>query len=224
MTWTFRPQRRVIAGVPGTATIDELSREVSVYAASPEFVRRHCGPLANRILDAVPAWYFETTAANGLLPNIDVRVHRLNVGEYPAVPGWHCDGALRETYFSQPDLERTPCRDHIITTISSYVGGVSNTEFVDEPITVDLSGDPHKEFSLWRTVHRQVPAAARTWEMTDGCLTAFDVNTLHRAQPAKMRGWRLFFRLSGWHRDYLGEGGKIADQQQVYILSEECGW
>lgn len=224
MNRVFTPDFRRVGSVPGVADIKELSQETSVYAASPEFVRKNCGPIAIGILDAVPTEYIQRCHDLGMRPNIDVRIHRLNIGELPAVPGWHCDGAFRETYFSQPDIDRVPTRDHIIATVSSSKDGVSNTQFIDQPINVSLPGDPHHDFSLWREVHKQVPQDAKTYSATDGLLHQFSVNTLHRCTPAKTRGWRLFFRISMWHNDYLGHQGKIATQQQVYILHESNGW
>lgn len=222
--WTFVPNLVTLNKFNGFAAIEDLSNEVSVYAASPKFVLKNCGPIAKRILNSIPNEYYERIAKAGLLPNIDVRVHRLNKGEFPAVPGWHCDGARRETYFGQPDLERTPCADHIIATVSSLENGVSNTQFLTEPVTVTIPGNPHKDFVLWKEVHKQIKKSVKTKTMLDGEIVAFDTNTLHRAMPAHERGWRLFFRMSGWHNNYLGEEGKISTQQQVYVVSEGSGW
>lgn len=225
----FTPAVREIAEFDGHATIHQLSAECEViggvgfYAASPDFVRSRCGPLTRRVLDAVPATYYARAKGLGMLPNIDVRIHRLNPGEYPAVPGWHCDGSLRETYFAQPDLDRTPVRDTVIATISTDIDGVSLPEFAAEPLDVDLPHSPHEDASLWATVDRAVPSTLATTQARDGVLYSFDESTLHRCQPARVRGWRLFFRMSLWHADYLGDQGKIAVGQQVYV-PHGLGW
>ena len=206
-----------------------------MFSATPEFVRRHGGPIAQRILDAVPGWYFDEARRLGLYPNCDIRIHRLYPTDFPAYPGWHCDGEFRETYFSQPDLARIPVSWHLTATASSHAEGVSNTQFLDTPIetTVNIpDGDalPTQTIAgshtLWGQVHRQVEDLGeyRTWDSRDGELVLFDARTLHRAMPALRRGWRLFFRMSMWHKKNLGEGGKLSKQEQVYKILEGAGW
>ncbi len=85
------------------------------------------------LLDLVPDWYYEKAEQLKLYPNCDVRIHRLYPGDFPAYPGWHCDGEYRETYFSQPDLDRINVHYHITATASSHSCGVSNTQFLNEP-------------------------------------------------------------------------------------------
>lgn len=219
----FEPTVDILAQFPGIATIEELDAETSVFAASPNFVRKNCGPIANRILDAVPDEYLERCHALAMLPNIDIRVHRLNVGESPAVPGWHCDGALRETYFSSPDIERIKVRDTVLATVSTDPSGVSNFDIVTEPFDMEVKGDKN-DFGVWKQVHDYVEHQKVPYEKSqDGRLYQISVQTVHRCCPALVRGWRLFFRMSMWHNDYLGDQGKIARQQQVYIKSE-FGW
>jgi hypothetical protein len=217
----FKPDVRILGSFVPTATLDELDAEQSVYAASPEFVRANCGPIANSILDAVPDSYLQRCRSLGMLPNIDVRVHRLNRGEYPAVPGWHCDGHLRETYFGAPQTDRIPIRDTILATVSSHVDGVSNFEMLDESVEMEITPG---QSDLWAQVHSFVESGGyRRLKSMDGLLYQMGIDTIHRCTPALRRGWRLLFRMSMWHNDYLGDGGKVARQQQVYIKSE-LGW
>lgn len=218
---TFTPQVDVLGRLKGHFSIEELSGEKSCYAASPAFVRRNCGPIAVRILDAVPKEYFTKCEALGMLPNIDVRLHRLNQGEYPAVPGWHCDGALRETYFGAPQVDAVQVRDTVLSTVSSDLKGVSNFEYLDASLTMPAPADGWS----WSEVHKRIIQLQPATRMSeDGVLYRIGADSLHRVSPARVRGWRLFFRMSMWHRDYLGDGGKLADQQQVYILSDDNGW
>lgn len=217
MNKTFTPAVKLLNQFDGTATIAELDAETSVFAASPEFVQKNCGPIANRILDAVPQAYYDA-APEGMLPNIDIRVHRLNIGEYPAVPGWHCDGQLRETYFAAPKLDAVSIRDTVLSCVST--GMVSNFEIADEPFTCDTGEDDF----CWSHVNQQIEQSnMRSFVSQDGQLYQMTIDTLHRCIPARVRGWRLFFRMSMWHNDYLGDGGKIARQQQVYITHAR-GW
>jgi len=220
---SFTPEFEVLASLDGLASIEELSNEISVYAASPFFVRVNCGPLARRFLDAVPNSYYDKCRGLGMLPNIDIRVHRLNIGEYPAVPGWHCDGLRRETYFSQPAMDRATIRDTVFGFISS-APEVSRTEIITQNLYVAGPSNGGDEFGFWREVSSQVPRDVTRTEVQEGQFVSIGAKTLHRATPAKVRGWRLFFRMSMWHNAYLGDGGKVANQQQVYVVSEHSGW
>lgn len=229
----FEPRIEPVGHVNGAATIEALSNETSVYAASPAFVRQHCGPIANTILDAVDDAWFARCEHHDMLPNIDVRVHRLNIGEYPAVPGWHCDGVLRETFHGQPDINRIRIRDTIIATVASDPNGVSTTEWVDEPVTLtlpgftDATGSGDTGYRLWRGAHQQLEQLdpqPRRQHLQPGKIICMGERTLHRATPATTRGWRLFFRMSMWHNPYLDEHGKVARQQHVYVVNEAAGW
>ncbi len=139
----FAPNFEKVASFQPVRSIAEIEGEIGVYSATPDFIRRHCGPIANEILDAVPASYFEKCAKLGLFPNCDIRIHRLYPGDFPAYPGWHCDGEFRETYFSQPDLNRIPVSYHLIGMVSSHDGGVSNTQFLDAPFSIDIDLPEH---------------------------------------------------------------------------------
>lgn len=214
----YKPEITVLGAVPGWSPIQELEKEVSVYAASPQFVAKHCGNIAVGIMRAVgPDWY-EECADLGMLPNIDVRVHRLNEGEYPAVPGWHCDGCLRETYFAAPDMENIPVRRTVLCTVSSGdQNGISNFEVL--PIPVESKAES------WGDLDKEVTEGYDGYvtNSVDGTIYEIGETTIHRCTPATTRGWRLFFRMSMWHNDYLGDGGMIAKQQQVYVPLGQ-GW
>lgn len=219
----FHPDYKTIGSVCGHTSIEELSKVVSVYAASPEFAIQHCGPLVENILARVPQFWYDECRRRKLLPNVDVRVHRLYRGIYPAFPGWHCDAEFRESYFGQPELDRTPVSKTIVCTVSSHPEGISNTRFLNEELVVSV--EESEEQALWRQVHEKVESKARsTWDAPDGCLINFSNRTLHKAMPTVRRGWRLFFRMSMWHKPYLEAEGKISKQEQVYQVLESQGW
>ncbi len=224
MKYLFKPKFETIAKVNGIASIKDLEAEVGVYSATPEFVRKHCGPIANSLLDKVPSRYYVLARERGLSPNIDIRIHRLYPGDFPAYPGWHCDGEFRETYFSQPDLERIQVSEHLTCTISSNGEGTSNTQFLVEDFEASIV-KPTQEINLWGQVDSLLRnKTLKTHDTKDGELVLFDSWSLHRAMPAKTRGWRLFFRMSQWHRPNLGQGGMLTKQEQVYKLTEGGGW
>lgn len=227
-TYVFKPNFQTIAQVDPIRSVAELAEEVGMYSATPEFVRRNGGKISNEILDKIPEWYAKETHDKGLNINIDIRIHRLYPGDFPAYPGWHCDGEFRETYFSQPDIDRVNVSRHIVGTVSSHEGGVSNTEFLNEPFEAAID-KPSSDHTLWGQVHRQLTKVQETRELNtvstkDGELVLFDPWTLHRCTATRIRGWRLFFRVSQWHRPNLGDDGKISRQEQVYKLVEGGGW
>lgn len=225
MQYNFNPNFKVVATIPGVATIEDLSKEQGVYSATPQFVKKNCGDIARSLLALVPYTYYDEAEDLGLFVNCDVRIHRLYPGDFPAYPGWHCDGEYRETYFSQPDMNRVRVHNHLIATISSHEGGVSNTQFLAEPFSADIES-VDSEHTLWGQINCQLEKKQQktTFDTKDGQLMMFDSWTLHRAMPARIRGWRLFFRVSMWHKPNLGDGGKISHQEQVYKLSEGGSW
>jgi hypothetical protein len=226
MDLTFHPQVKVLARFPGHVGIAALAEEIGVYSASPDFIRQHCGPIAQQILSTIPEEYYEEAARLGLLPNCDIRIHRLYPGDFPGYPGWHCDGEYRADYHSQPDMSKMPTHRHLVATVSTAEEGVSNTEFLDQVFTFHSVAPVTVANTLWGQVHTEIEkhSELRRHQALDGELTQFDSWTLHRAMPAKIRGWRLFFRMSMWHKPYLGDGGMISRQEQVYKLYEGSGW
>ncbi|PIW36998.1 MAG: hypothetical protein COW24_02445 [Candidatus Kerfeldbacteria bacterium CG15_BIG_FIL_POST_REV_8_21_14_020_45_12] len=226
----FEPnfERIGVIGLPEDIRTDEdlteaLMLENSIYSATPEFARKHGGRLAHAFLDQIPDWYVEEAIAKGLLPNIDVRVHRnLQPGDFPAYPGWHCDGELRETYFSQPDLDRTPVSRHVTGVLSNQYfrhGVVTNPEFLVNPYAFQTKPQS-SEHMLWGMIDEELRTGQpkETTVMRDGELMMFDSRSLHRVMPAQIQGARLFFRLSQWHKPNLGDGGLLAKQDQLYRI------
>lgn len=225
-SYHFKPNFSVMKEVsPGCVPIRDMEKESGVYSASPEFVKKNCGDIARMLLSHVPDWYYAKAEELKLYPNCDVRVHRLYPSDYPAYPGWHCDGEFRETYFSQPDLDRIQVHYHITATISTNPDGVSNTQYLCDEFDADVD-DSLRDVTLWGQVHNQLEKKQekRLFDTRDGQMMLFDPWTLHRCMPAKVRGWRLFFRMSMWHKPNLGDGGMITKQEQVYKLVEGGGW
>ena len=225
MLYHFNDNHEVVGAARCWASLKQLEKEQGMYSATPDFCREYGGPITREFLDAVPKSYLLEAESKGLYPNIDVRVHRLYPGNYPAYPGWHADAQFRETYFGQPKLDRTELSNHLIATVSSDADGVSQTEFIDEPMEIELAKTEPDE-SFWRLVDREMRKAEKfkTWVMPDGCLTQFDCWTLHRCTPARRRGWRLFFRVAMWYRPNLNEG-KLSRQEMIYMdMNDGTGW
>ena len=208
-----------------TSTIHSLAGEVSMYSATPEFALANGGPLTAEIIKQIPAWYYAAARELGLYPNIDIRVHTLDIKEipagfllFPAIPGWHADSEFRETYFSQPDLNKVPVSLHAIATISTHPDGVSNIQFLDDALEMMVDEDL-PDSPLWVNVHRFISNMEefKTADMKDGTIFMFDARSLHRSTAVKVDGQRMFFRMSMWHKPNLGDG-QISKQEQLYLL------
>jgi hypothetical protein len=220
---SFVPNFCEIGNIRPTYSIGELDKEVSIYSASPRYVLEHGGPIAKSFVENIPKAFLDEAANAGLNVVLDVRLHRLNVGEFPSVPGWHCDGDVRMSYQAQPELDR-PHGKHIICSVSSHPEGVSNFEFVNVPVEVEIDTE-HPFRGFYAQVHEHVESKhVSRVPSSDGIIYQMDSSTIHRPMPTKVRGWRLFARASMYHLGYLEGEGKISKQQQVYILSEGNGW
>lgn len=206
----------------GVKTVSDIAQEIGMFSCTPEFVRRHGGPIALEFLSLIPESWVEESISLGLYPNIDVRVHRLYPSDYPAVPGWHCDGEYRKDWHAQPYINHVPPHSHLIGTVSTDESGVSLTEVFTSPLTIEIK----ESVKFWDTVHKAAEMSdGKTVMLSDGVLRSLGSRTLHRATPARVRGWRLMFRASMWHKPVFSkEGGNIARQETVYRLHESTGW
>ena len=223
----FMPNYEIISKItPAFFSIKDLEKEIGVYSATPEFIIKNCGDISKLILSNIPNSYYEEAERLKLYPNCDIRIHRLYPSDYPAYPGWHCDGEYRETYFSQPDLNKIKVSKHIVCTVSSHKSGVSNCQFLNEPFMFNNKIED-KDFKLWQKINEKLESkpTKTIFDTSDGDMILFDNFTLHRVMPAKIRGWRLFFRMSMWHKKNIGDnGGMITKQEQVYKYLGDNGW
>jgi hypothetical protein len=211
--YTFKPNFSIVAEFPKVFSIAEIEKEVRVCSATPEFVKKKCGLIANMILSQVPDWYYEEADKLKLYPRCDVRIHRLYPTDYPARPEWHCDGEFREIRSSQPDK----IHKHLTATVSSHEGGVSSTEFLNQYFEF-RPNEMIPDHDLWHRVNKALEGVKdkEVHIAEDGQLISFDSWTLHRAAPAKTKGWRLFFRLSMRPEPTLEDGGMISKHDRVY--------
>ncbi len=222
----FAPNYDVVAQTQPVVTVRQMQEEKSMFSATPEFANKHGGPIVRDLIAKIPTWYYSKAKELGLYPNIDVRVHNLSLEGipegfdlYPAIPGWHADGEFRETYFAQPDLNKVPVSFHVISTISTNPLGVSNTQFLVNPVKLVVD-KILPDSALWQHVHQYVESLKekrKFADMKDGNLIMFDARSLHRAMPVKESGWRIFFRMSMWHKPNIGEG-QLGKQEQLYLL------
>lgn len=216
MEFTFEPEIRTLGHIESRYRTSEISSEPMLFQADLDFARTHGGPITNRIIDELflshsfMAFYY----AN---PNviIDTRATMTKPGMYPSIPGWHCDAVPRREHHSQPDLTKISDDVQHFMVLLSDENNVTNTEFVTEPVTIDVDED-----NVWNSVDRYIENNdVKTSFLKEGDIIRFTQTAIHRASVCKKRGWRFFFRLS------LGESqpkNEIRKQVQVYVTSN--GW
>lgn len=202
-----------------TATIEQIASEprllgvVGIGAALAQG-----GPLTHSIIETCGFRAFN--CPRGLHPVFDTRIQRLMPGMYPAIPGWHCDDWPRPSYDAQPDPElRDLDAYHITCFVDTFDGDLSATEYLICPLAMEWD----KTTPLWQQVHREVETLdAPRARMRGGVPYQFNGDLIHRATPAKARGWRYWFRFSTMHR--MPDKALTPGPEQIYVLSEENGW
>lgn len=214
MKYVFDNASEVIARVEKEPSITELEAEPMLFSAGLGLAFDNGGPLTRDIICHLPT---------GQCPKdkyivIDTRVHMLMEGMYPAIPGWHGDGFPRQEKGSQPDLKAfDPEVEHFVCLLGSNGRwGTSKTEFYTKPVELDIW-----ESRVWQSVDMQMADhRAHRMNVQPGEIVRFNQRTLHRATPCVEAGWRLFFRMSFYHRPPTN---KIRRQTQVYT-TESQGW
>jgi hypothetical protein len=201
----------------------ELLAEQNFFSCSPLWVREFGGPIAKGALKALERLYEVPIARakkEGLSAVMDLRVHRLMPEQFPGIPGWHCDFVPRGAYSGQPNFSM--CHSsafHVALLLSDHVKGVSNTQFVNQPMKAFIYSQEHVYHDLHHEVDRIAPVLTM---VPDGQFVWFNQKTIHRAMPAIHRGVRLFMRFSMIEKPVIVN--QRTYQQQVYVLSEGGGW
>jgi hypothetical protein len=196
----------------------EIMAEPMLYSADLKFAYENGGELTSsmldRISDEVQSLMYEQ-ALLGYHPVIDTKVVMLMQGMTPCIPGWHCDGVLRDETTGQPDLNtlNEPIY-HFVGAINSR--NTANTEIMTEPLSLDVD---HKK--VWGSVDNSIKKLSdySYTSLKSGDIVRFTRSTLHRGTPAKSKCWRFFFRLSFYHGQALNQ---IRKQVQVYTT--DGGW
>lgn len=219
---TFTPKIKTIGiFMPGIVfTINDIKNETMFFSCSPSFVRENklTSPITNLILEKL----FEIEKSLKKEKNIviDTRVNMLMKGQWPSIPGFHCDDVPRNPESGQPDLSL--CDDsvrHFMVLVSTNKADtISGTEFVTNERTYNLKKD-----SVWNSLDSAVcgDKKKKTRFIKEREIIEFNQLAIHRATPAKENGWRLFFRLSVTHRKPVNE---IRNQVQIYVDPKNSGW
>lgn len=208
----FKPNIETVGYVTPTASIESIENEPMLFSASIRFAQERGGPLTKSMLDIILPRLDEHK--NYV---IDTKSVMLMPGMYPSIPGWHCDGVIRNDKFSQPDITKLKDTKHWTGLVSSNPNGTSNTEFLTESWAI-----PCEQDRVWGSVndYLELMQKLKTLTAKDGEILEFTQPTLHRAMPTTNNGWRFFFRLSEYHMPPMN---KMRHQVQVYA-SPSSGW
>ena len=153
---------------------------------------------------------------------VDTKVSLLMPGWMPAIPGWHTDGVPRGSHHdpaaadtpSMAEQQRQADGGYFPRYHSIIVGTDCPTEFLDNPLTLDLEHGESEE--LYAEMTRLVDAGGHvvTAPRPDEWVS-WDWWTIHQATVAKHRGWRLLIRVTESDTIPPAETGFIRPQNQI---------
>jgi hypothetical protein len=226
MSHIFNSQAPELFGRCDPASEDELKNEPMLYGASIQFAQEHGGKITRDITSAIfkrlIGGEISNHAVKGYHPVIDTKVMLLLPGQYPCIPGWHCDGVIRQSRGDQPNLKTLSENiSHYICSLSSAKEAHCGTDIIAEHMAIpDKNIDTDK---VWGSVNRfisQTSPRPTAIDTVNGDIYRFNRSTLHRGQQCKERQWRFFYRLSFYHMPAMNE---VRQQVQVYADPSQ-GW
>ena len=209
MYWmhSFQPSYRTIDKIDALPLASVLRKERQFYQSSMEFVWDNGGPIAKEFIDKLPF-----LAHDNVL--VDVRVHSLQAGYYPAIPGYHLDWLPRTNKGADPIVSTIPDYEHVVLIVAES----SLTEFVADATMIALP-----DTKAFEHANRQIKESkVKTEHVTSGDMVLFTSRDWHRPSPALGNEWRLLIRAS--RIDHKKPVNRIVEQSQVYIPIEEASW
>lgn len=226
----FNRNEIVEAGCMEQPDNPEIARTPSLWCASPEDAFLYGGDLTRAAMGAA------NLRNDRKYVVVDTKVHMLFPRFWPAIPGWHTDGAPRDsslcpTASGPPDLEAQeavdrPPRYHLLVT-----GEGCRTEFLRTPVSLEIPSDPSTELYAWitRDVNAQLSSGsidlASIWTVPTCTMVEWDWWQLHRAIQATVREWRFLIRIT--ETDFLPPERDLRrvlrKQAQVYAPAD-FGW
>jgi hypothetical protein len=173
---------------------------------------------------------------------VDTKVAMLLPGFIPAIPGWHTDGVPRRKRDPEWSVEWSPfnygapsqaeqLRQHQEGYFPRYhsvhVGLDCPTQFMTSGCQIDLEhGEDeqlYKEMGEKVTAMPYGPLDKEYLDAPYGQWLTWDWWQIHRATPAKDRGWRLWIRVTECD-DPPSNNFIMRSQTQIYVVSEDQAW
>ncbi len=210
----FVPDIEIVGELPAVVPMQDIIDEPMVWGADWAFTRQHGGPLTQAVLDQLETQrpLLDEIQARGRYVCIDTESQFLLLGQYPSIPGWHCDSIMEVDGRNDVSQQEVDCI-HFMVSISDHEGGVSQTLFADETTTMKIDKD-----HVWQSVHQQAERLILHRRIIpDGKLVKFSMNTLHCPSACYQAGWRFWFRLSAYHKPPKNQ---LMYRTQVYTSVE----
>lgn len=212
---------------------EEIEAEPMLFGADWKFAAENGGPITRDFLEQLHRAAGFGVMNRGII--IDSRVHMLQEGYYPCIPGWHTDDAPRNFKTNQPDIFSPKVVQHALAVVDTDTG--STTEFITGRLRIDEENI--KAQRAWmvdgkvKTVYEAAsdiidaalsdpPQAWSVNAVPNNAVCLFNSRDWHRGVPAKRAGWRFFIRAS--HSSDRKIENKIRKQVQVYLPRLNIGW
>lgn len=198
---------------PSEGQIREIPQ---LYRADMEFAYKFGGPYIQKFLKDFKPLRFEHIS-------IDVKVHMLQPGWFPCIPGWHLDDFWRPNG-GQPDLNTLHEHPSVHTMV--VWGDAALPEFLEGPVELPQASElvtPGQ--NLYAAYNLAIEAAKLPRKAVQpGVKYKFTHLDFHRGVAATKPGWRCFVRIT--ESDHREPKNEIRSQSQVYIPTSDLykGW
>ena len=203
----FEPSFHTIHKIDALPLGRVLREEQSMYQADMEFAYAMGGPITREFVSNLPFGPDDNVL-------IDIRVHQLRKGYYPAIPGYHLDWLPRTNKGADPVVDAIPDYDHVVLIVAE----TSLTEFINQPVVLSLPSTGAFEYANYELKRIGVD----TEYVVSGDMVQFTSRDWHRPSPAQGEEWRLLIRAS--RVAHKKPTNKMVTQSQVYIPIEEAKW
>jgi hypothetical protein len=199
---------------------NEIKNEPMLFSCDVLHARSLGGIITNTVLDYLSDLYSSKSDlyfSKNMI--IDTRVHMLQKGWYPCIPGWHMDDVPRDTLNGQPNL-LSPLNTtvHVMVLLN---GDIASTEFAVGSFDVP----PTSKEIFYDEINSIVEndSNKRVVSVPSNRFIFFDHDSIHRGVPAVANGWRFFFRATAQSTRQVQN--QVRRQTQVYLDTKtQTGW
>lgn len=208
---TFVADIEIVGELTACVATRSIKDEPCLSNSDWAFARVQGGSLTQAVLDQLEPQrpLLAAIQQQGLHLCIDTESQFMLPGQYPAIPGWHCDSSTELSRQNENEL-------FFVSSISDQKDGVSQTLFSNGAVTMLVDRD-----HLWQSVHQQAERLILNRQIIpDGNIVRFSMNTLHCPTACYQAGWRFWFRLAVTIKK---PQNKLLRQIQIYSPIESRG-
>lgn len=150
----FVPHVKTLSLLKESFTVDQIKNEPMIFNGNLDFCIKNGGFITSHVLKELERQnVFKETILKDYDFIVDTKSVMVMKGEYPSIPGWHCDFVSRNTKDGQPDIdEENKNIKHFLVFFSNSKDGkneqVTGTEFVTTPQNIDVDTK-----NVWRSVN-----------------------------------------------------------------------